>query len=197
MSENYYIDAPVEKKGKYTKIKKDVFEWLDVAVVSVIFVVVLLTLCFRVVNISGESMEDSFYGGERIIISKMFYEPEYGDVVVISRNMQNSSDEESKEPLIKRVIATEGQKVYIDYDAGVVYVDDVALIEDYTKTPTNLKYDMQFPATVPEGHVFVLGDNRNKSIDSRSTTIGMIDERYILGKAIFRVWPFERLGGLD
>ena len=200
MSYEYYTDTPVQRKGKYTKIKKDVFEWLEIAVVCVIFLVLLLTLTFRVVNITGESMENTFYGKERIIISNLFYNPEYGDVVVISRNMDNSSDEVAKQPLIKRVIATEGQTVDIDFDKGVVYVDGEALVESYTKTPTNLRYDIKFPVTVPEGCVFVMGDNRNKSIDSRSSTIGvngMIDERYILGKAIFRIYPFSRAGSLE
>ncbi len=199
MSE-YYTDAPVKKKGKYTKIKKDIFEWLDVAVVSVIFVIVLLTLILRVVNINGESMENTLFSNEKIIISNIFYQPEYGDIVVISRNMENSSDEVAKQPLIKRIIATQGQTVDIDFEKGIVYVDGKALVEDYIKTPTNLKYDLQFPITVPEGHVFVMGDNRNGSIDSRSSTIGnngMIDQRYILGKAIYRVWPFSRAGSLE
>lgn len=200
MSDYYYTDAPVQRKGKYTKIKKDIFEWLEIAVVCVIFLVLLLTLTFRVVSINGESMENTFYSEEKIIISKLFYTPEYGDVVVISRNMDNSSDEVAKAPLIKRVVATEGQTVDIDFDKGVVYIDGKALVESYTKTPTNLKYDIQFPVTVPEGCVFVMGDNRNKSIDSRSSTIGvngMIDERYILGKAIWRIWPFSRAGNLE
>lgn len=200
MSDYYYTDLPEQKKGKYTKIKKDIFEWLDVAVVSIIFVILLLTLMFRVVNISGESMENTFFGNEKIIISNIFYKPDYGDVVVISRNIDNSSEEVAKQPLIKRVIATEGQTVDIDFDKGIVYVDGKALVENYTKTPTNLKYDIEFPVTVPEGCVFVMGDNRNKSIDSRSSTIGtngMIDERYILGKAIYRIWPFSRAGSLE
>lgn len=197
---DYYTDIPVQKKGKYTKAKNEIFEWLDVGVACVVVVVLLCTLIFRVVNIKGESMENTFFADEKIIISDLFYKPKYGDAVVISRNIDNSSQDIAKEPLIKRIIATEGQTVDIDFDKGIVYVDGNAMIEDYTKTPTNLKYDIEFPVTVPEGCVFVMGDNRNKSIDSRSSSIGengMIDERYILGKAIFRVWPFERAGVLE
>ncbi len=196
---DYYTDIPVQKKRKYTKAKNEIFEWLDVGVACVVVVVLLCTLIFRVVNIKGESMENTFFADEKIIISDLFYKPKYGDAVVISRNIDNSSQDIAKEPLIKRIIATEGQTVDIDFDKGIVYVDGNAMIEDYTKTPTNLKYDIEFPVTVPEGCVFVMGDNRNKSIDSRSSSIGengMIDERYILGKAIFRVWPFERAGVL-
>ena len=109
------------------------------------------------------------------------------------------------EPIVKRVIATEGQTVDIDFLAGVVYVDGVALEEDYTYTPTNLSEGTAFPLTVEEGHVFLMGDNRNRSQDSRSTEIGQVDCREIMGKAIFLVFPgtnegqdardFHRIGG--
>ena len=92
-------------------------------------------------------------------------------------------------PIIKRVIATEGQTVDIDFDQGVVYVDGQALQEDYTYTPTNVKEGMQFPLTVAEGCLFVMGDNRNRSKDSRNPEIGLVDKREILGKAIFLFLP--------
>ena len=130
----------------------------------------------------------------------MFYTPKNGDIVVISRNIDNSVDEESSAPIIKRIIATEGQTVDIDFEQGIVFVDGVALDEPYTRTPTNLKYDIEFPVLVDDGCVFVLGDNRNDSRDSRSSLIGnngMIDTRYILGKAVFRILPFDKIGGLS
>ena len=100
-------------------------------------------------------------------------------------------------PIIKRVIATGGQTVDINFDRGVVFVDGEQLDESYVNTPTNVSYDVQFPVTVPEGSVFCLGDNRNHSYDSRASEIGMIDERYVLGKVLWRIFPFHSIGNPD
>lgn len=183
-------------------LKTEIFEWLDVLVVSVIAVVLIFTFFFRVVTIDGESMENTLHGGEKVIISNMFYTPKQGDIVVISRNTDNSSEPGLyAEPIIKRVIATEGQTVNID-ENGTVYVDGIALEEDYTKNPAinHLDDEIDFPARVPDDCVFVLGDNRQNSLDSRSSRIGdngMIDTRYILGKAVYRIFPFKKMGGIN
>ena len=164
-------------------------------------------------------MNDTLFHGERVVISSLFYEPQYGDIVVISRNYYNKTavTGQSASPIIKRVIATAGQNVYIDFNAGNVYVfDDDSLLDElrgktfddslkekmkkymldepYTRTPTNNSGNVTFPAKVPDNCVFVLGDNRNDSRDSRFSDIGMVDKRYIMGKAIMRVFPFEKFG---
>ncbi len=183
-------------------IKAELVDWMDVLAVSVVAVVLIFTFFFRVVTISGDSMKNTLLNEEKVIISNMFYTPEYGDIVVISRNTNNSlNPDEYAEPIIKRVIAVAGQTVDIDYEAGIVYVDGVALKEDYTRTLTTLKhdYEIDFPAYVPDNCIFVMGDNRNESLDSRSQFIGdngMIDTRYVLGKAVYRIYPFSRFGGL-
>ena len=107
--------------------------------------------------------------------------------------------DEGQEPLIKRCIAVAGQTVDIDFDAGVVYVDGVALQEDYVNTPTNAHSGslIDFPCTVPEGHIFVMGDNRNNSLDSRYAEIGMIDLNDVFGEVIFRLLPLDRFGAVD
>lgn len=178
----------------------EVFEWLEVVVSALLAVVIIFTFAFRVATIVGGSMENTLIEGEKVIITDWFYTPKAGDIVVISRNIENNADiSDDNGPIIKRVIATEGQTVDIDFEEGIVYVDGVALDEPYTKTPTNLQYDVKFPVRVPDGHVFCLGDNRNESMDSRDSRIGeggMIDERYILGKAVFRVLPLDKMGGL-
>ncbi|MBE6740144.1 MAG: signal peptidase I [Ruminococcaceae bacterium] len=188
------------KQKEPVSITKEAFEWLEVVVSAMLAVVIIFTFVFRVATIVGDSMKDTFYENEKIIITDWFYEPKVGDVVVVSRNVSNDyHTDESEGPIIKRIIATEGQTVDIDFNKGIVYVDGVALDEPYTRTPTNLHYDIQFPVRVPDNHVFCLGDNRNESLDSRSSRIGnngMIDERYILGKAVFRVFPFDRFGGV-
>lgn len=101
-----------------------------------------------------------------------------------------------KEPIIKRVIATEGQTVDIDFDAGIVYVDGVALDEPYTNDYTYDREDFDEPVTVPENCIFVMGDNRNRSTDSRTEALGCVDTRYLLGKALFRITPFSKFGGI-
>ncbi len=179
---------------------KEAFEWVEVVVSAMIAVVIIFTLLFRVATIIGQSMENTFFEGQKVIMTNLFYTPKAGDVVVVSRNAQNNAfSDDDQGPIIKRVIATEGQQVNIDFETGVVYVDGVALDEPYTKTPTNLKYDVDFPVYVPEGHIFCLGDNRNESLDSRSARIGnggMIDTRYVLGKVVLRILPLDKFGGV-
>lgn len=193
-------DESQEKQD--VSIKTFIFDWLEVLVHAIIAVVICFSFLFRIATIDGPSMENTLVDGERVIITKLFYEPKVGDIVVISRNEKNSifTASENNAPIIKRIIAMEGQTVDIDFETGIVYVDGVALDEPYTKTPTNRKYDIQFPVTVDEGCVFVLGDNRNESLDSRSSDIGnygMVDTRYILGHAVFRVFPLNKMGKID
>ena len=182
--------------------KEFVFDWLEVLVHAIIVVVICFSFLFRIATIDGSSMENTLYNGEKVIISNLFYEPKAGDIVVISRNRENSiyTMNGNNTPIIKRIIALEGQMVDIDFEKGIVYVDGVALDEPYTKTPTNVNHGVKFPVIVDEGCVFVLGDNRNDSFDSRSPQIGeygMIDTRYILGKALFRILPIDKIGGLE
>ena len=136
-----------------------------------------------------ETLQDK----DRVILSNLFYTPEKGDIVVISRTNQHLADGESLEPLIKRVIALEGDTV--DLRDGKVYVNDEKIdepyLEEYQVTEPRGYSGIAFPAEVPEGCVFVLGDNRAVSKDSRSADVGMVDSHYILGKAVVRVWPLS------
>lgn len=200
MQDETSFEFETDVKRKKTAAKNDLFEWLEILVGAMIALVILFTFVFKVVTISGPSMENTLNDGEKVIISNIGYTPKLGDIVVISRNANNIADlQDANTPIIKRVVATEGQVVDIDFTAGIVFVDGVALEEPYTKTPTNLREGVQFPLVVDTGCVFVLGDNRNDSTDSRSEQIGdlgMVDTRYILGKALFRVFPFNGFGGL-
>lgn len=190
----------IHEKKEIFSLKAEIFDWLEIVVTAIILLVVLFTFVFKIVTIDGRSMMNTLKEGEKVVISNIGYEPQHGDIVVISRNMNNiTSGNDQSAPIIKRIIAAEGQTVNIDFSAGVVYVDGVALDEPYTRTPTNLQNDIRFPVVVPSGCVFVLGDNRNDSTDSRSSMIGeegMIDTRYILGKALYRIFPFDGFGGL-
>ena len=149
-------------------------------------VLLVFSLLFRVVVVSGPSMKATLVDGDwLLLIGNVFYnDPQQGDVIVVSKDSFDNG-----KPIIKRVIATEGQTVDIDFTLGVVYVDGVALTEDYTLTPTNLYEGIEFPIVVEKGTVFVMGDNRNESKDSRSREIGLIDTREILGRAVFLLVP--------
>ena len=149
-------------------------------------IMVLFLLFFRMVVVSGPSMYSTLWDGDwLLVLSNVFYQnPEKGDIIIASKQSYNNG-----EPIVKRIIATEGQKVDIDFEAGIVYVNDVALEEDYTYTMTNAEEGMSFPLIVSEGCVFAMGDNRNRSRDSRYPDIGLIDHREILGKAVFLIYP--------
>lgn len=189
------------KTPKKKMLVYDIFEWLDVVVASVVVVVVIFTFIFRIVAIDGDSMKNTLFDGERVVITNMFYEPKRGDIVVISRNTDNSFIAGTyEEPIIKRVIATEGDTVDIDFESGIVYVNNEALKEPYTKEPTYRRADVQFPLVVKENCVFVLGDNRNDSKDSRTSEIGdngLVNVKYIVGHATLRVFPLNKFGGLN
>lgn len=181
-----------------TETKKNNFavellEWVDSIVVSAVVVVLLFTFVFKIVGIKGESMTDTLMEGDKVLVYSCNYTPEVGDIVVISRNASNIIEDESgeHERIIKRVIATEGQTVDIN-DSGLVSVDGVEIADSYIREyKSTFKKDVQFPHVVKEGCVFVLGDNRRNSLDSRSSGIGDVDVRYILGKAVCRISPFS------
>ncbi len=151
----------------------------------------VLLLLFRIVVVSGPSMNNTLIDGDYLLIlANTFYgDPQQGDIIVASKD-----DFKEGEPIIKRVIATAGQTVDIDFEAGVVIVDGVVLEEPYTLTSTNLEEGMIFPLTVSDGCIFVMGDNRNVSKDSRNPAIGLIDTRQVLGKAVFLFFPGNNQG---
>ncbi len=179
---------------------QEALEWVDSIVASVIVVVLLFTFVFKIVGIVGESMTNTLMDGDRVLVYSLGYAPEVGDVLIISRNATNIIEDEDapNERIIKRVIALEGQTVDIN-DNGLVTVDGVEIQENYVKDyaqtfPKDSR--VQFPHVVADGCVFVLGDNRLGSLDSRSSAIGDVDTRYILGKAICRIMPVSEFKGL-
>ncbi|MBP1559263.1 MAG: signal peptidase I [Oscillospiraceae bacterium] len=177
-----------KKEKKPFSLKKEVMEWMETLVWATVAVVLVFTFLGRTAVVSGSSMLPTYHDGDRMLISSLGYTPEYGDVVVFA---EKSGD---KENLIKRVIATEGQTVDINFETGEVSVDGVVLEEPYIYEQTEEEGNIEFPATVPEGHIFVLGDNRNNSRDSRFGSIGMVDERLILGRAYWQIFPLSKLG---
>ena len=182
--------------------QKSVMLYLHDLVYLLAVVMIVFMLLFRIVVVSGSSMYSTLWDGDWLLVtgSVLYQEPKHGDIIVASKDSFNDG-----EPIIKRVIATEGQTVDIDFEAGIVYVDGVPLEEDYTYTPTNAQEGIVFPITIADGCIFAMGDNRNGSKDSRHPTIGMIDTREVLGRAVFLMFPgadnegnreFDRIGAL-
>lgn len=182
-----------KEEQKYTW-QQDVALYLHDMICMLVVVMAVLMLFLRIIVVDGPSMERTLLNGDyMLLVSNMFYkEPKHGDVVVVSKQAYDNG-----KPIVKRVIATEGQTVDIDFNEGVVYVDGVALDEPYTKTLTTLKEGTTFPLVVEEGKVFVMGDNRNNSKDSRSTQIGLVDKREVLGKVAFILFPGTGMGGTE
>lgn len=192
---------PEEKKESW---QKSILLYLHDLIYMLAGIMIAFLLVFRLVIVSGDSMYSTLWDGDwLLVLSNTFYrEPEYGDIIVASKDSFNSG-----EPIIKRVIATEGQTVDIDFVSGVVFVDGTPLREDYAFTRTNVEEGMDFPLVVEEGCVFAMGDNRNESKDSRHPAIGQIDKREIMGKALFLFYPgahedtnvrdFDRIGALN
>lgn len=181
----------VRRREKRPSWQKNVLLYLHDLVYLLAAVILVFLLFFRVVVVSGSSMNNTLLDGDYLLlISDVFYrQPKQGDVIVASKESFDNGA-----PIVKRVIATEGQTVDIDFELGIVYVDGLALHEPYALTPTNLFEGINFPVTVEEGCIFVMGDNRNDSKDSRNPQIGQIDCREVLGKVVFLFLPGTNYG---
>ena len=181
----------LKEQKKPGKVQAEVLEWVESVIFALVIVVLLFTFVFRAVRVDGTSMVPTLQNEDKVILSCLGYNPKYGDIVVITQENGFNT------PLIKRVIATEGQTIDINAELGVVYVDGVPLDEPYIAEPTRELGDAYvYPLVIPEGKVFCMGDNRNASSDSRSSRVGMIDEDKIMGKVLFRYAPLSSFGGV-
>lgn len=182
-------DGTAQDSQQGFDLTKELYDWVEAIVFSLTVVVIIFTFLFRIVGVEGDSMKNTLHSGDRIIISNMNYKPNYSDIVVVS--VKSISD-----PIIKRVIALGGDTVEIDYKNHKVLVNDKEINEPYIKEAMMPAGDGPLNLTVPIGSIFVMGDNRNNSMDSRFGAVGTIDTRYIIGHAIFRLFPISGFGFL-
>ena len=176
----------MQEQEKQTAKGRDLYEWVQSLVGSVLVVVAIFTFVIRMMGVDGHSMLNTLQHGDRLLVvnSMLYHDYKYGDIVILRKNGVFDDD-----PIVKRVIAVEGQTVDIDFAEGIVYVDGEALEEDYIREPTYTAEGTEFPLTVPEGSIFVMGDNRNGSSDGRDYRLGTVDTRYVIGKAAFLIFP--------
>lgn len=177
--DEYYVRF--EKKPN--KLISIIFDTLDSLKGAVTVVFIIFMLLFRAVGVEGSSMTPTLVDGDWVAVSSVTSHVNHGDIVVITQPWERDI------PIIKRVIGVAGDTVDINFETGEVFINGELQQEDYILEPTLTNYNAAFPLTVPEGRIFVMGDNRNGSLDSRSSKVGLIDERYVLGRAAFRIWP--------
>ena len=201
--ENTPVDEKKSEKNGAFNALRSLFDYVEILSIAILAVLLIFTFGFRLCRVDGRSMNHTLANGELLITTNLFYEPQQGDIIVF--HLSNGAYEQ---PLVKRVIADEGQRVEIDFINGTVKVDGAVLDEEYiyldggTYQPRDWELNDQyllkdeegniigFDATVPEGHIFAMGDNRNHSTDSRATKVGFVDKDCILGKALVRLAPF-------
>ena len=194
---NVQEEAVEQKPDENTKRTpaKTIVEFVSIIATSIVAIMVIFTFAFRIVGVSGPSMMNTLTNGDWLIVSAFITEPERGDIVIITQpNAYN-------EPIVKRVIAVGGDTIDIDFDTATVSINGKEINEPYLGSPTtDDEGAWQYPLTLKEGQVFVMGDNRQHSSDSRSPDIGLIDENYILGQVLFRFSPiseFKYFGDYD
>ena len=167
---------------------KELYDWIYCLLFALVVAVLLFSFVVHPIDVVGSSMVPTLHNGDKMLVSGLFYKPKAGDVVVFTKD-----EYDPNKALVKRVIATEGQEINMDFANGIVYIDGQPIAESYINELTFNKLDFIGPKTVPEGCVFVMGDNRNASIDSRKKEIGMLDTRLILGRAYYVIFPLSVL----
>ena len=193
LNEKPHASAASAPQKKKQSLISAAFDYLEIFVYSAVIIILLFTFFTRLTSVVGPSMQDTLFENEKLLITDIGYKPKHGDIIVYHELGYYN------EPIVKRVIATEGQVVDIDFSTWTLTVDGEVIEEDYRKVDNGylVTSDHNFPVTVPENCIFVLGDNRNHSSDSRDSKMGQngfIDTRQILGKVIIRLFPFDRFG---
>lgn len=179
-------------KAPESSLTSELYEWAESIAFALAIIVLIFTFFIRPVGVSGFSMQNTLQNGDKVLISNINYTPKQGDIIVLSTKAVD-------DPIIKRVVAVGGQTVSIDYSKNKVYVDgkefDAPIKEAMTESMSGRPM-LKLPVKVPAGCVFVMGDNRNDSFDSRFAEIGIINDKDIIGHAVFRLLPFDKIGWL-
>ena len=182
MYENLTEEKEISAEEKKDRVRMELYDWLQCIVTAIICGVLIFIFFGRTIGVDGRSMIQTLHHSDRVIISNLFYTPDNDDIIVFQ-----SPSEQFEYPLVKRVIAKANQTVRIDFDNGDVYIDGIK--EKRFSGITTARHDFEGEVTIPPGFVFVLGDNRNSSTDSRDSSVGLVDTRYILGKVLFLLIP--------
>lgn len=194
------MDAKKTKKKKKEKeqvspelqARREAYDWIQSLISALLICVLVFVFVMRIMDVHGTSMVPTLHNGDKVLVSDLFYEPARGDIVVFKKDGYDDN-----KALVKRVVAVAGDVVNIDFDRGIVYINGEAAEEDYIDVLTTTKIDFIGPQTVPENCLFVLGDNRNASTDSRDKRIGMVDKRLVIGKVLLVIYPFNSFGGVE
>lgn len=198
----------MKEMSKSSKICEGIFSLAETMIISLFSVSLVFVFLLRTTTITGISMSETLGEGDRVVMTAWYGAPKQGDVVVIDAQHAVTMDESGQlvtsngfdKYIVKRIIATSGQKIDFDFPKGIVYVDDKVYNEPYISGLTHLDegaFSGHYPVTVPEGYVFVMGDNRRDSQDSRSYRLGLVPEEDIKGKILMRVYPFRKFGLID
>ena len=181
--------TPEEIEKRELASRRDAYDWIQCLTSALIVCVLMFVFLFRVIDVKGTSMVPTLHNQDKMLVSGLFYKPKKGDIVVFKKD-----EYDPNKALVKRVIATEGDVVNIDFDNGIVYINEEPIEDNYINDLTKTKLDFIGPQTVPEGCVFVMGDNRNMSTDSRKKEIGMVDSRLLIGRVYCVLFPMDSFG---
>jgi signal peptidase I len=176
-----------------TDLRRELFEWGQALVSAITVFIMIFAFVIRIIGVEQHSMEPTLNEGDKMLVSNIFYTPSRGDIIMFTKKglaLTNAGDS----PLVKRVIAIGGDTIDINFYTGEVFINNRVIHEPYIKDLTVKRDDVEFPLVVPKGHVFVMGDNRGISLDSRSSRVGVVDNRYILGRVYMRIYPFNKIG---
>ena len=181
-----------EQVSPEAQARREAYDWIQSLISALLICVLVFVFVIRIMDVNGSSMVPTLKNGDKVLVSGLLYEPDRGDIVVFKKDSYNDN-----KALVKRVIAVAGDTVNIDFDNGIVYVNGEAIEEAYLDGSTNNKLDFIGPQTVPENCLFVMGDNRNASTDSRDKRIGMVDKRLVIGKVLLVIYPFSSFGTVE